>query len=154
MNKEDVVEKINYDDIHFQKEDAENALFESFATFEQSKRLKELGFQLLNPRFFYNEFGDFSGFRIGMSSSSTNQYYQAPTLEQVCKLLRSEELFVQVCLNRIRNMYYNEIFETKCNGRSTGTSELFDTYEQAQSAGIDVALGLLEHESEKITQTN
>lgn len=150
MNKEDVVGKINYDDIHFLKDDAENALFESFVTFEQAKLLKKLGFQLTNPRFFYDQFGDFSGFRIGMSCSSPLPYYQAPTLAQACKWLRFKGLFVQVCLNGMRNMYYNEILETKCNGRSTGYSDLFDTYEQAQSAGIDVALGFLENASPKL----
>lgn len=150
MNKEDVVEKINYDDIHFPKEDAENALFESFVTFEQSKRLKELGFQLINPRFFYDEFGDFSGFRIGMSSSSPCPYYQAPTLAQACKWLRSEGWSVQVYLNGVRTAYFARVWKIVMNSDVVDVPGQFGTYEQAQSAGIDVALGLLEHESEKV----
>ena len=143
MNKEDVVGKINYDDIHFPKEDAENALFESFVTFEHSKRLKELGFQLLNPRFFYNEFGDFSGFRIGMSSSLPHPYYQAPTLAQACKWLRCKDILIHI-LPKSNNKYMTQVWEISSYDILETLRGEFDSYEQAQSAGIDVALGLLE----------
>ena len=140
---------------------------EVFVSFEQAKRLKKLVFN--EPCFYHydikvnviNPIENILKINSPKTVISSNhlartniefsdRYVFAPTLSQACKWLRSKGLFVQVCLNGIRNMYYNEIFETKFNGRSTGTSELFDTYEQAQSAGIDVALGLLEHESEKV----
>lgn len=123
---------------------------EDFVSFEQAKKLKALGFpQSIDYPFhnlWYLKDGNVANISpIADGSYRTEVSCKCVTISQACKWLRSKGLFVQVRLNGMRNMYYNEILETKCNGRSTGYSDLFDTYEQAQSAGIDVAIVLLEN---------
>lgn len=121
---------------------------EDFVNFECSKRLKALGYeQSESNRHWYMNDGSIAEISpIAGTIYRENVCCVMPTLAQACKWLRSKGLSVHVYMNRMRNMYYNEICETKVDGRSTGVSDLYDTYEEAQSAGIDVALGMLEGE--------
>ena len=122
---------------------------EEFVSVEQAKKLKELGCPQSIDYPFHNLWYLKDGNVANISPIADGSYRnevscKCVTLSQACKWLRNKGLSVHVYMNRMRNMFYNEVCETKCDGRSTGTSDLFDTYEQAQSAGIDVALALLE----------
>lgn len=133
---------------------------EDFVSFEQAKRLKALGFN--EPVFYrYDKDGDFwqnellvddkryvCADELCYDNNEFESYFSAPTLSQACKWLRSKGFVVQVNINGARNMFYNRVIEMGINGFFSAASELFYTYEQAQSAGIDVALGLLENKNE------
>ena len=118
---------------------------EDFVSFEQAKRLKELGYeQNESNRHWYLNDGS-----IAEISPITGTIYREnvccvmPTLAQACKWLRSKGFAVQVMFNRISYSYYSEVWETIFDGNIANVLKSYDTYEQAQSAGIDVALGML-----------
>ena len=79
-----------------------------------------------------------------LSAEMYKDCYDAPTLSQACKWLRSKGWAVQVYLNGVRNAYFERVWKIEINSDVVDVEGQFDTYEQAQSAGIDVALGLLE----------
>lgn len=126
---------------------------EDFVKFNQAMKLAKLGFDYETFMYYQVSDGELidNGLRKDFNWKVRNNPERStslscPTLSQACKWIRSKGISVHVYINGIRNMFYNEIWETKCNGRSTGASELFDSYEEAQSAGIDIALEILESE--------
>lgn len=126
-----------------------------FVKFNQAMKLAELGFDYETFMYYQVSGGELidNGLRKDFNWKARNNPERSttlscPTLSQACKWLRSKGLSVHVYMNGMRNMFYNEIWETKCDGRSTGVSELFETYEEAQSDGIDIALGILKNKNE------
>lgn len=118
---------------------------EDFVSFEQAQKLKALGYeQSESNRHWY--LNDCSIAEISPRADFTyreNVCCVMPTLAQACKWLRSKGLSVQTTFNRISDSYYSEVWETVFDGKIVNAQKLYDTYEQAQSAGIDVALGML-----------
>lgn len=118
---------------------------EDFVNIEQAKRLKAFGYeQSVSNRFWYLNDGNIAEISpIATSDYRENVCCVMPTLFQACKwLLRSKKMFVQVYMDEVSKMFYSRVWDI--NGVASEPSDLFDTFEQAQSAGIDVALGLLE----------
>lgn len=140
---------------------------EDFVSFEQAKRLKALVFN--EPVFFrYDKNGKFeqnkwaideagyvSADELCYDCNNFEFYCSAPTLSQACKWLREKHnIHIQIesvvgkrwtyclvdteCLQDISGEYISRIPERDCY-------PVIDTYEQAQSAAIDIALGLLEN---------
>lgn len=129
---------------------------EDFVSFSQACKLKALGF---NERVFcrYNKNGKFETNKWAVDDAGYvcadelcydcniyDSYCSAPTLAQACKWLRSKGWSVQVYLNGVRTAYFARVWKIEMNSDVVEVKGQFDTYEQAQSAGIDVALGLLE----------
>ena len=118
---------------------------EDFASFEQAKRLKALGYkQSVSNRLWYLNDGN-----IGEISPIADANYREnvscvmPTLAQVCKWLRSKDILIHPFL-RSNNKYSVQIWKISSYEILETLRGEFDTYEQAQSAGIDVVLELLE----------
>lgn len=132
---------------------------EDFVSFEQAQKLKALGF-IEETTHYYDGDGTFEEQRIyiepsldGRSISVSyvidggyNKYYSmsfdAPTLSQACKWLRSKDILIHI-LPKSNNKYMTQVWEISTYEILETLRGEFDTYEQAQSAGIDVALELL-----------
>lgn len=122
---------------------------EDFVSFEQAQKLKAFGCpQSIDYPFhdlWYLKDGNVANISpIADDSYRTEVSCKCVTLSQACKWLRSKGWAVQVYLNGVRGNYYSEVWQIGFSGFVSEPSKLFDTYEQAQSVGIDVALGLLE----------
>lgn len=136
---------------------------EDFVSFEQAKRLKKLGFDwncnhYIDERgkisentkddFFHSCYEDLNDANFALHDKSGNllDYYSAPTLAQACKWLRSKDILIHI-LPKSNNKYMTQVWEISCYEILETLRGEFDTYEQAQSAGIDFALGMLEKSS-------
>lgn len=119
---------------------------EDSVSYEQAKRLKELGFDW-KTHAWYNTHGELW--------TKCPQAYPAPTLAQVQKWLREvKEIFVYAHISvgpRVKGKHYWII--TSKDGEVLDSIpfvklfQLFDSYEQALSAGIDKALEILKQQS-------
>lgn len=132
-------------------------------TFEQAKLLKEFGFGE-DTRYFYNDDGTFEEQSIyiypsldgqavsvsdvidGGMNRNASTAFDAPTLEQACRWLRSRNLLVHL-LPKLQGKYQVQIwyikeYEINCTLRGE-----YETYEEAQRVGIDKALQMLGEET-------
>ena len=134
---------------------------EDFVSFEQAQKLKALGF-VEETTHYYNDDGTFEeqsiyiepsldGRAVSVSyvidggfNKHCSTAFDAPTLSQACKWLRSKGWAVQTYLIGTRTAYFARVWKLEMNSDVVDVAGQFDTYEQAQSAGIDVAIGLLE----------
>lgn len=134
---------------------------EDYVSLEQAKALKELGFDWECRAVYANNFDSPYGngfcYGIGFSEMNYNNSdfgYSAPTLAQAQKWLREvKELDLDITLYRKIDArekpakikrYYN--CELSYSEDEEDLYDDFDSYEQAQSAGIDKALELLKWE--------
>ena len=115
-------------------------------TFEQAKKLKELGFDW-DTKFYF----DFIGHECSSHSNinynkSVESIYSRPTTALALKWLRDEkEIDVLVLVDKANNYYYSHIenylgSEYDVNVETKHNSE---TYEQAESEGLDYTLDYL-----------
>lgn len=137
-------------------------IMEDYVTFEQAKLLKELGFdeccydrynvdKKIEPNVIYNRTEvdsdmlcfDVNGRNIGDIS--------APTMSQAQKWLREvKQIIIIPCVTFIENIMKYEFYIVDEPIDFPPDNKIFDTYEQALSAGIDQALQLLTDKTEKI----
>ena len=127
---------------------------EDFVSFKCAKRLKALGFDC-DVNAYYNRYnGMFFEHWSAKNANSCDNVYSAPTLAQACKWLREKHnIHVQI-ESVVGKRWTYDLIDTNPMQDISGeyisrTPEkdgypVIDTYEQAQSDGIDVALGLLE----------
>lgn len=137
---------------------------EDFVTYEQAKKLKELGFEW-EVMYFYDIKGELipnndNFYKAGVVSVKDlaenmndlpTHVYSAPTLAQAQKWLREKEIEVAVFAEFdgelrtgqwvwLMRKFTTHLFDTVFSGDENLN---YDTYEQACSAGIDKALELL-----------
>lgn len=131
---------------------------EEYVSYSQAVALKECGFDWECDRYYSKEdaadgtvweypnptYENFNDGSFGSRSVS------APTLALAQKWLRDEKGWhVQVRINGVRDMFSVEIWEMTANGyfnrleHNDGHVKLFDSYESALSAGLDVMLELI-----------
>ena len=141
---------------------------EDFVSFEQAKKLKALGLKSDTYKYYsvenYSEgnnpfsfdticVGDLIDSPIiceeddGEIIIDENYNIAAPTLSQACKWLRSKDILIHI-LPKSNNKYMTQVWEISSYDILETLRGEFDTYEQAQSAGVDVALGLLDERKE------
>ena len=119
---------------------------EDFVTYEQAVKLKELGFDWeCNHLYSHRSSIDFndSCYYHDFNTTDSSNDYSAPTLAQAQKWLR-EVKETEVIVHKINDSIYNYTIYGQLVNLTTKT--IFDTYEQALSAGIDKALELLKEE--------
>lgn len=124
---------------------------EDYVSFEQAKRLKELGFDwecnhhydnegdcLLNPGIMGN---------IYYNCNELDSIISAPTLAQAQKWLReAKQIIIIPCVAYREGIMKYDFYIVDEPIDLFDDSELFDTYEEALSAGIDKALELLKEQ--------
>lgn len=149
---------------------------EDFVSFEQAKRLKKVGFDW-NCNHYIDERGKISentkddffcscyenlndaNFALHDKSGNLLDYCSAPTLAQVCKWLREKHnIHIQI-ESVIGKRWTYDVVDIKPIQDISGEYisrmpervgyPVINTYEQAQSVGIDVALGMLENKNEQ-----
>ena len=138
---------------------------ENFVTHEQAVLLKELGFKeqclyhytvdghlISNDRYVYDDLITIEDLTNSINTQCTaSRYYcDAPTLSQAQKWLR-EKKELWVFSNRVKQpefegKFYWSISDKDLNEFTTEAFRLFNSYEDALSAGIDECLKLLENE--------
>lgn len=134
---------------------------EDFVSFSQALKLKELGFDYAVREFFsdhgnqkehrwlsVNRDGSCyhgSGYPFVKNDNDDNTMIARPTLDVSCKWLRSKDILIHPFL-RSNTKYSVQVWKISSYDILETLRGEFDTYEQAQSAGIDVALVLLERE--------
>lgn len=141
-------------------------VIEDFVSIEQAKRLKAFGFkQSLSNRLWYLNDGNIAEISpIADATYRENVCCVMPTLAQACKWLREKHnIHIQIesvigkrwtyclvdinCRQDISGEYISRIPERD-------GYPVIDTYEQAQSAGIDTALSLIEEEGGEANDTD
>lgn len=108
-------------------------------SFEQAKRLKELGF----PQLFVNV-GYYEDKKLHHSEDPyrevKNLIAVAPSLELVAKWLR-EEKNIHICpIYYSSKTYKTEWYSCEVNQHQINNDEEYSTYEEALIAGIDIAI--------------
>lgn len=105
---------------------------EDYTTLKQAIDLKELGF-------IFGLHGKYSKGKLTLVTS------EPPSLALAAKWLREKHhLAVIVKLNGVRTMWFSEIWEMIPNGKVyDNPGVLYDSYEDALSAGIDNAIEIL-----------
>lgn len=133
---------------------------EDFVSFEQAKTLKQLGFDLLTNFVYTNCNYDIYDRNVepineGELISTQSKYYvkgnciYAPTLSQTQKWLRDvKEIHIEIryVINPQYEPWIGKVITLKDYYQRYNVIETdtCDTYEEALSEGIDIALGLLE----------
>lgn len=119
---------------------------EDFVTYEQSVKLKELGFDWECNHWYHplepdkiiecQTYCNYNGFE---------RPYSAPTLSQVQKWMREgKDIHIQSKICFIKFDWYAQLIKgLSYHPKIICATTHFDTYEQALSAGIDKALELL-----------
>lgn len=127
---------------------------EDFVSFKCAKRLKALGFDC-DVNAYYNRYnGMFYEYWSAKNANSFDNTYSAPTLAQVCKWLREKHnIHIQI-ESVIGKKWTYDVVDIKPIQDISGEYisrmpervgyPVINTYEQAQSEGIDVALEMLE----------
>lgn len=123
---------------------------EDFVTYEQARKLAELGFDYETFIYYQVSNGELidNGLRKDFNWKTRNNpkrctSISCPTLSQATKWIRTKGLSVQVQLNVAGAHFFSRVWEIKLYGSITEPSKLYSTYEDAQSAGIDKALEIL-----------
>lgn len=129
---------------------------EHYVSVEQGQTLKRLGFDWECDRLWYKEFTDSDKMTLIQASADDFNHddwdvphCSAPRIDQVQAWLRNtKELHVLPRLESVNESCYACIITLlhKENVRVIDKDKYFPTYELALSAGIDVALELLEKE--------
>lgn len=123
---------------------------EDFVSFEIAKKLKEKGFPQSPDYFNYSSYYDWDGLRKIHSLSnasvwfdpniSRDNIYFAPTIEQVMKWLRHNEVFIDVRFNRFYKRFKVYVYGMSENSCDMHEDNFFNTYEDAAIAGIEYSL--------------
>ena len=132
---------------------------EDFVTYEQSVKLKELGFDWKCNHYYdtselINECTDsnISNYNNFNGTSFIEEISSAPTLAQAAKWLRTKiDIYVEIFYEKIDiDKKIVDTWRTTINKMSTYYAETlmekFHSHEEALSAGIDKALKIIEDE--------
>ena len=121
---------------------------EDYCSYEQSKKLKELGFDWLSNRYYSKE--DCADGQVWEYSCHPPQNYSdsprrftAPTLAQTQKWLREvKKITILIDILSNKKQFYWKLYDNDLHFNGASNTN-YNTYEQALSAGIDKALELL-----------
>lgn len=131
---------------------------EDFITFEIAKKLKEKGFNCELPYAMYNEIGQFcllttsAPYHVCESGYKYREYYDyndfdkndfiAPTISQVLKWLRNQNIYVEVSPAYNEITFYASVYKAKDAKyiRCYISKLKYASYEQAALAGIEYVL--------------
>lgn len=129
---------------------------EDYVTFEQAKKLKELGFDWYGecfykyyyspqldqePLFACYSMDDIYFREDDRRSPEKAEIYLAPSLSQAAKWLREKGLIINITYKPV--YYYGDIYNEAKDDYEYVITENFDTYESVLSAMIDRVLELL-----------
>lgn len=125
---------------------------EDYVSYEQAKKLKELGFDWRT--IWYYEFEEptddeavlnYTASYNGLNNNMFDDNYSAPTLAEAAKWLREiHKLSIRINYSQTHKNWFFDILNLD-DGSYTDSDidEYYSTYEKALSAGLDAALELL-----------
>ena len=117
-------------------------------TFEQAKRLKELGYDWAEERYYVNREDRIFILQYDLNETnnpnSEESFYSAPTVALALEYIR-EEKGIKCCVEFYGKDKYTYTIYNKTGARIF-THQRFDVYKAAESALLDELLTLLEKE--------